>query len=202
MPSTWHLLSLLGDSRLLLPMAAVLLLAGWRGCSAWHESWAMALTVVGLVVLTSKLAFLGWGIGLASLDFTGFSGHSAISAVVWPMTLFIAAPTHRSGKWAAMLGLGLSAAVAYSRIPLNAHSWSEVISGGVLGALGSAWALSATKTAARRLHTGWAVLALAIGCCMPVLFPQVRTHHLVVQMAAALSGDGKAFDRSALHGEK
>jgi membrane-associated phospholipid phosphatase len=193
---------MLGDSRLLLPMAAVLLFAGWRVGTVWHVRWAMALMVVGLVVLASKLAFLGWGIGVASLDFTGFSGHAAMSAVVWPMAAFIAATTHRAGKWAAMLGFALAAAVGYSRIPLNAHSWSEVVSGGLLGAVASAWALDATSTSARRLNAGWAALALAIGCCMPVLFPQVRTHHIVVQMATALSGAAKAFDRSALHGEK
>jgi len=193
---------MLGDSRLLLPMAAVLLFAGWRVGTVWHVRWAMALMVVGLVVLASKLAFLGWGIGVASLDFTGFSGHAAMSAVVWPMAAFIAATTHRAGKWAAMLGFALAAAVGYSRIPLNAHSWSEVVSGGLLGAAASAWALDATSTSARRLNAGWAALALAIGCCMPVLFPQVRTHHIVVQMATALSGAAKAFDRSALHGEK
>lgn len=193
---------MLGDSRLLLPMSAVLLFAGWRVGTVWHVRWAMALMVVGLIVLASKLAFLGWGIGVASLDFTGFSGHAAMSAVVWPMTAFIAAATHRAGKWAAMLGFALAAAVGYSRIPLNAHSWSEVVSGGLLGAVASAWALDATSTSARRLNAGWAALALAIGCCMPVLFPQVRTHHVVVQMATALSGAAKAFDRSALHGEK
>lgn len=193
---------MLGDSRLLLPMAATLLLAGWRAGAVWHVRWAIALMVVGLIVLTSKLAFLGWGVGVASLDFTGFSGHAAMSAAVWPMTAFITSSTHRSGKWAAMLGFGLAAAVAYSRIPLNAHSWSEVISGGLLGAVGSAWVLAATSTASRRLHAGWAALALAIGCSVPIAFPQVRTHHLVVQMATALSGATKVFDRSALHGEK
>lgn len=202
MPSPWHSLSLLGDSRLLLPMAAVLLIAGWRAESPWRIRWALALAVVGLIVLASKLAFLGWGIGVPRLDFTGFSGHAAISAAIWPVTAYIAAPAHRSGRWAALLGLVLAVAVGYSRLPLNAHSWSEVIAGCALGALGSAWALAATATAARRLRARWAALALAAGCCVPVLFPQVRTHQLVVQMAKALSGATKEFDRSALHGEK
>lgn len=202
MPSPWHSLSLLGDSRLLLPMAAVLLIAGWRAESPWRIRWALALGVVGLTVLASKLAFLGWGIGVARLDFTGFSGHAAISAAIWPVTAYIAAPTHRSGRWAALLGLVLAVAVGYSRLPLNAHSWSEVIAGSALGALGSAWALAATATTARRLRARWAALALAVGCCVPVLFPQVRTHQLVVQMAKALSGAAKEFDRSALHVEK
>lgn len=193
---------MLGDSRLLLPMAAVLLFAGWRVGTVWHVRWAMALMVVGLVVLASKLAFLGWGIGVASLDFTGFSGHAAMSAVVWPMAAFIAATTHRAGKWAAMLGFALAAAVGYSRIPLNAHSWSEVVSGGLLGALGSVWVLCAATTDSRRPHTRWAALALVIGCAIPVIFPQVRTHQIVVQIAKTLSGATKEFDRSVLHGEK
>ena len=89
MPSTWHLLSILGDSRLLVPAALVLIVMGWHRASRWHLRWAVTLCVIGAMVLASKLAFLGWGIGIARLDFTGFSGHAAISAIVWPVVLWL-----------------------------------------------------------------------------------------------------------------
>jgi len=199
MPSPWHLLSTLGDSRLLLPMAAMLLIVGWRTDTTWYVRWALALLMVGLTVLVSKLAFLGWGIGVARFDFTGFSGHAAMSAVVWPMVMYVA--VGRSPRWDALLGFALAAAIGYSRIPLNAHSWSEIGAGLALGALGTAWVLGRERKP-RRLAAHWVALALFVGSCVPLMVPQLRTHQAVVQLAKALSGAAKEFDRSALHGKK
>lgn len=199
MHSPWHILSTLGDSRLLLPMAAVLLIVGWRTDTTWHVHWALALSVVGLIVLVSKLAFLGWGIGVARLDFTGFSGHAAMSAAVWPMVAYLVAG--RSPRWAALLGFALAAAIGYSRIPLNAHSWSEIGAGLALGALGTAWVLGRDKES-RLLPAHWVALALFVGGCVPLVLPQLRTHQAVVQLAKTLSGAAKEFDRSAMHGKK
>lgn len=199
MPQTWHLLSMLGDSRLLLPTAAVLMFAGWRAHSSWHWRWASALTVVGLLVLGSKLAFLGWGIGVARWDFTGFSGHAAMAAGVWPMVCYIAMPGDRSRRLMALLGLSLAGAVAYSRLPLNAHSWSEVISGWLLGAVASSLVLRGAQPVLG-LRCRWLVLALGMGICMPLAFPQIRTHQMVVALAKTLSGTAKEFDRSIWSG--
>jgi len=41
--------------------------------------------ITGAIVSASKLAFMGWGIGIRELDFTGFSGHSALFAAFWPI---------------------------------------------------------------------------------------------------------------------
>ncbi|PKH70087.1 phosphoesterase PA-phosphatase [Stenotrophomonas sp. Betaine-02u-21] len=197
MPSTWHLLSILGDSRLLVPAALVLIVMGWHRASRWHLRWAVTLCVIGAMVLASKLAFLGWGIGSARLDFTGISGHAAVSASIWPVLLAVCMP-RRSAPWVAVAGLLLAAVIAYSRLPLNAHSWSEVASGWLLGALGSAWTLrrlDATAPASPR----WLAAALIAGAFMPVAFPQATTHEAVVRLATALSGAKKAYVRSALH---
>ncbi|WP_249405047.1 MULTISPECIES: phosphatase PAP2 family protein [unclassified Stenotrophomonas] len=180
-------------------MAAVLLIVGWRTDTTWYVRWALALSVVGLTVLASKLAFLGWGIGVARLDFTGFSGHAAMSAAVWPMVMYVA--VGRSPRWAALLGFALAAAIGYSRIPLNAHSWSEIGAGLALGALGTAWVLGREKKP-WRLPAHWVALALLLGGCVPLMLPQLRTHQAVVELAKMLSGAAKEFDRSAIHGKK
>ena len=67
-----------------------------------------------LVVLVSKLAFLGWGIGSARLNFTGFSGHTMLSAAVWPVALWLVASraTHRTRVALAVLGWALAAGSA------------------------------------------------------------------------------------------
>ncbi len=197
MTNTWAMLSQLGDSRLLLPTAAVLIAAGAWQRHAWARRWAVVLIAVGLIVLASKLAFLGWGIGIARLDFTGFSGHAAISAIVWPVVLWLLFGSGQRGRWGGAVGLMLAIAVAYSRLPLNAHSWSEVISGFVLGAAGTLMTISGSASA-QRLHRGWVAAALLAGACVPVAIPQVHTHQMVVKLAKTLSGTVKEFDREML----
>lgn len=188
---------MLGDSRVLLPAALVLILIGWHQSSRWHLRWTTTLCIVGGLVLASKLAFLGWGIGSTRLDFTGISGHAALSASIWPVLLAVCMPGQRA-RWGAVIGLLLAAAIAYSRLPLNAHSWSEVASGWLLGSLAAAWTLRhlGPDAAAR---PGWFAAALIAGAFMPTAFPQATTHEAVVRLATALSGAKKAYVRSALH---
>lgn len=198
MHSFWHALSMLGDSRLLLPSAAVLISGGiWQG-HQWARRWALGLAAVSLMVLASKLAFLGWGLGVARWDFTGFSGHAAMSAAIWPLAIYVAIPKQAAGRWYALVGLLLAAAIAYSRLPLNAHSASEVVSGWALGTLASVWVASAPR-AGPRFSTLWFASALTIGICIPVAAPKIHTHVMIVQLAKSLSGATKEFDRSSLH---
>lgn len=197
MTNPWATLSQLGDSRLLLPTAVVLIAIGlWRG-QGWAPRWAVGLSAVGLIVLASKLAFLGWGLGIASVDFTGFSGHAAISAVVWPIVLWLLTGGVKASRWGAALGLLLAAFIGYSRLPLNAHTWSEIISGFALGAAASLATL-AGDTPTTRLRRRWVIAALAAGACVPAAIPQVHAHQMVVEVAKALSGSVKEFDREML----
>jgi hypothetical protein len=82
----WTYITALGDFDVLLPCIAIM--GSWLLWStstrllAWR--WLSVLTLVGTAVVMSKLVFTAWGIGIPSLDFTGFSGHSAMAATVWP----------------------------------------------------------------------------------------------------------------------
>ena len=71
-----------GDSTVLLPSAAalfiVLMLRKTSRLLAWQ--WSLLFGITGAIVCASKLAFMGWGLGIRELDYTGFSGHSALSA--------------------------------------------------------------------------------------------------------------------------
>ncbi|WP_113406408.1 phosphatase PAP2 family protein, partial [Escherichia coli] len=91
------------------------------------------------VVCISKLAFMGWGIGIREIDFTGFSGHTALSTAFWPILIWLltsrASSSLRGG--AVLLGFVLAGIVGYSRLMIHAHSVSEVVSGFILGACGS-----------------------------------------------------------------
>lgn len=191
----WATLSQLGDSRWLLPLSLVLILFGPKESRALRIRWAAGLAIAGSLTLASKLAFLGWGIGWARLDFTGFSGHATMTAAVYPVAVYLA--THgrlRPSLPLALLGSLLAAAIAYSRLPLNAHSASEVVSGWLLGTAATAFALLASR---REWRTPLPILAfsLAVGAAIPLLMPTVHTHDIVMRMATELSGREQVFNR-------
>lgn len=133
----WHWLTFLGDSMLLLPCAAIIvILLLWKADTrrtCWQ--WLLLFGGASAVVVVSKLAFLGWGIGSEAYDFTGFSGHSAMSASIWPVMLWILANRASRGMHIAAVAAGylLAAVVGLSRIILHAHSVSEVMAGLLLG---------------------------------------------------------------------
>ncbi len=131
-----------GDSTVLLPSAAalfiVLMLRKTSRLLAWQ--WSLLFGITGAIVCASKLAFMGWGLGIRELDYTGFSGHSALSAAFWPIFLWLfSARFPRLQKAAVATGYILAAVVGYSRLVIHAHSVSEVIAGLLLGAVGSAF---------------------------------------------------------------
>lgn len=138
----WQLISFFGDSTVLLPSAAalfiVLMLRKTSRLLAWQ--WSLLFGITGAIVCASKLAFMGWGLGIRELDYTGFSGHSALSAAFWPIFLWLLSARFSAGlrKAAVITGYVLAAVVGYSRLVIHAHSVSEVIAGLLLGAAGSA----------------------------------------------------------------
>ncbi|MGE6331755.1 hypothetical protein [Stenotrophomonas sp. NPDC077659] len=96
MPDAWKLLSSLGDSRWLLPMIAILLSSLPRSAFKWRALMAIALTAA--LTLASKLAYMGWEVGIASIDFTGFSGHAAMSSAIYPVAGTLLAGTSRPAR--------------------------------------------------------------------------------------------------------
>ncbi|HGY1117320.1 TPA: phosphatase PAP2 family protein [Escherichia coli] len=174
----WQLISFFGDSTVLLPSAAalfiVLMLRKTSRLLAWQ--WSLLFGITGAIVCASKLAFMGWGLGIRELDYTGFSGHSALSAAFWPIFLWLLSARFSAGvqKAAVAAGYALAAVVGYSRLVIHAHSVSEVIAGLLLGAAGSALFL---------LHSG----------------NKAPTQSLLGQVATAIGPLDKPFTRTDLH---
>jgi len=90
---------------------------------------------MGVVILT-KMAFIGWGIGIRSLDFTGFSGHAMRVAAVMPVLFYLILQRARFSVRVAgaIIGLLFAAIIGASRIAVHVHSVSEVVAGWLLGA--------------------------------------------------------------------
>lgn len=134
-----HLLSFLtdfGDPFLTVPLALTIqcwltVTRQWSAARCWAASFVCG---AGLVALT-KLAYAGWNIGIAVLHFTGVSGHSMLSAAVYPIAAAICAnraspATMRRSMYA---GLLFSLAIGVSRVAFGYHTWSEVVSGWLVG---------------------------------------------------------------------
>ena len=196
----WQTLTSAGDSAVLLPLIAWITLwlmipvstrlDGWR--------WIVAVCVCGGGVTLSKLLFMGWNIGIPGLDYTGLSGHSAMSMLVWPTTAALLS-RRTDVRWHALaIGAGVLFAlgIAVSRIVLKDHSVPEVILGsgyGLIVCVGFLWGRPATQQVSARaiaLFAGMGVL-IALASYGRV-FP---SQHILKQVAMELSGHDKVFSR-------
>ena len=201
--AAWALTTRLGEAQILLPAmaAAVLWLAWARPTRPLAAAWtAGAAAAVGLTT-ASKVAFIGWAVGVAAIDFTGFSGHSMSAALVLPVLARLAA-SRTPRPWprcAIALGYALAATVAVSRVMVGAHSVSEVVTGFALGAAASAVALRATQAPAQ-LPPRWLFAALALWLiALPVGGPPSNTHGMVTALALRLSGNAVPYTRQDMH---
>lgn len=200
---SWRTLTYFGDSMLLIPTAVIIaLVLPWKSDNrrtVWY--WLLAFGLAGLLVSISKIMFLGFGIGSARYNFTGFSGHSAMSATLWPVMMWLI-----SGRWptlwrALTIGIGylIPLMVGLSRLVIHAHSVSEVLAGLMLGfTLSSAFLLSQRRTALK----GFSVVQVAVAFLIPLLLMGhgrvATTQQFLERFSADLAGLEKPFTRADL----
>lgn len=169
-PTYWDVITRFGEVQTLLPAALWVCLALLRSQATrvLAYRWLFWLALVTLLNAASKLAFIGWGVGVASWNFTGFSGHAMFSAAIYPLLLVTLVARRSPGWHRAALGLGLvlAAGVALSRVMVNAHSVSEVVLGWLLGSGVTLLAMSRPALQSARWHLSvptllalWMVLA-------------------------------------------
>ncbi|HAY0632077.1 TPA: phosphatase PAP2 family protein [Serratia marcescens] len=200
----WYSLTFFGDSMLLLPSGIIVFAILMFVCRDWKQTaqWALLFGGVGAIVCASKLAFMGWGIGIRELDFTGFSGHSALSASIWPVMMWLLTGRFSTAvrKTAVLSGYALALLIGYSRLAIHVHSVSEVISGLALGGAASSaflWlqhniappALSYRKIAAALLLP---LLLINNGTIAP-------TQGLLEFIAVSIAPIDKPFTREDMH---
>ncbi len=193
LPHYWHQLTRFGEIQIILPAALLVILllsrrAQTRPLAAW---WLGALAVAVLVTTASKVAFIGWGLGIPELDFTGISGHAMIASAVYPLLMATLAsrwsPTWQIITFAA--GMMLALMVGISRVEIGAHSVSEVVIGLLLG--GSVSVIAIAKASLPRAVVR-SFLAIVVGVWLlflPLHAPQLQTHSWVTELSLRLSGN-------------
>lgn len=224
-PAFWHAVTRLGEAQILLPaclagLAWLALLARSRPAiesgtiggrvggaavarstlageaardTAWR--WALGLLLGTAVVTASKVAFIGYGIGSATLDFTGFSGHSMYATAVLPVLAALVA-----GRAGAACGFAVAGLVMVSRVVLHAHSWSEVAGGAMIGTPIASVALGRMLAPRALLRApSWLPLLLAAWLTLlPWRAPPSRTHDWVIQLSLQLSGRPFPYTRAQM----
>lgn len=202
----WPAITHFGNSVLLLSLAAALALYLLKsGAIRYAVFWLFSFGSAVMFVLISKIAFMGWGIGNASIDFTGVSGHSMLSTAVLP-TFTVLLTSRQSARFrfsAVCLSFALAFMVGISRLALETHSGSEVVAGWTVGLLVS---VPAIWLARRRRLALASITPVAVTFC--ILFaltsphgggPSPETHGLITQMALWASGRSTPFTRQMLH---
>src|SRR3569623_2096230 len=167
----WIVVTHLGAAGIMLPLLLVIATELWlAGQKSDLLAWMLAMSAGGAIVLGSKIAFIGWGWGSASLDFTGVSGHTMLATSILPVWMgrLLAEPGQRFSLSGVSLGLVIGAAVGVSRLALEAHSPSEVMAGWLLGLAISLTAYTVMRH--RRAVQGVAALA-APSCCWSLALP-------------------------------
>lgn len=203
---SWYWFTFFGDSMLLLPYAGlivvVLLLKADTRQACWQ--WLLLFFLAGGLVCFSKLAFMGWGVGSRTYNFTGFSGHSVLSSSIWPVMLWMlfnhARPAARAV--AVVGGYLLALAIGVSRLIIQAHSVSEVISGLGLGYLISTSFLLLQHSQHKhiRFFTNSQIVAMFIlPLLMVVQEKKEPTQNLLEQIAISVGPVTKVYTREDLH---
>ncbi|WP_027213034.1 phosphatase PAP2 family protein [Burkholderia sp. WSM2232] len=195
----WYSITSLGGAGMTLPLAfaiALWLAVGytWRMAAGWLLLLGAA---IGVVTVT-KLAFLGWGVGVRELDFTGVSGHAMLSTAVYPVALFLMLlRTHPAVRvLGVLLGLAAGMAVGVSRVVLSAHSPSEAVTGCLVGALA---ALLFVRMAWTAQPERLSVLPVAVSLMLLAVLMHgvhVPTQRWVTHIALKVSGHDRPFIRA------
>jgi len=199
----WQMLTYFGDSMLLLPSAVVLAFALFYNTSKLAPVcyWLVSFGSAGLIVSISKVLFLGFLIGSARYNFTGFSGHTTMSTTFWPVFFWFIArgfSFQRPLFWV-VLGYLSALTIAYSRLALHAHSPSEVICGFLLGCGCSLFFLAMQrKVAFKPISLIELLLIIALPLFLVSQGKPATTQHFLGTLAAKLAGMEQPHTRQQL----
>ncbi|WP_454056333.1 phosphatase PAP2 family protein [Cupriavidus sp. Marseille-Q8015] len=218
----WHLVTRLGESTLLMPCAAVVCASLWLGPARRDRRnaarWMVTFGVAVAIVVASKLAFMGWGIGSHALDFTGVSGHAMMSAALWPVLARLLVPdtpapaapssqlagrpprSTRASMLALVAGMTLATMVAVSRLVLGLHSPAEAAAGLAVGFAASGAFLAWADKPLRAAPLMAALTVVLLAAAVPVRALSLPTHHWLEAVAVQLSGRDRPYRRDNWRG--
>jgi membrane-associated phospholipid phosphatase len=193
----WSHLSALGGLNVTGVLALVIV--AWLGAArCWRLalSWCLLFGSALLLAVVTQMAFIGWGIGIEALSFTGFSGHATRAAAVFPVALFLLAEREGERVRNMALGLGvlLGVGVALARVKVGAHSPSEALGGCLLGLL-TAWLFMLRARTVRAFSPQPLLLGLLAAIVLLPRADPINSHQWLTAAALKLSGRDRVYLR-------
>ncbi|MES2407857.1 MAG: phosphatase PAP2 family protein [Pseudomonadota bacterium] len=196
---SWFKLTSFGGIVVTAPAAAAITAWLMLGRSWRLAAWWCALFMGGMaIVVVTKIAFIGWGLGIRSLDFTGISGHAMRATAVYPVLLYLLMLRSTSPS-VRLLGLitgwVIAIAIDISRVVIHAHSISEAVAGFILGGLISVIFLrNAASLKAFRINR-WALTAGLLAVVAATYLKPVPTERWIEDVALVISGHDQPYTR-------
>jgi hypothetical protein len=202
--SAWVSITDCGDSSIMVPAVLVIalwMLAGrnWKRAALWLGSCGAAMVLVA----ASKIAFIGWGVGIEALDFTGFSGHSMLSVAVLSATGWVLSEGFglNARLASATGGLSLGLVIAVSRVVLHYHSPAEVVAGSLVGtAVAAGFAIGERRVSGTtRAVAKWPLILGLVLPTLPLHGQRAPSDQVFTALALRISGHAKPFTRTDWH---
>lgn len=180
--------------------AAVVILVNLLSARAWRlaAGWALWFGAAMILVVVTKLAFIGWGIGNQSWDFTGLSGHATRACAVLPVFGYLICQTADARCRTVGVGIGtiLGLLIAFSRIAVHVHSVAEAASGALLGLLVAAIFVRAARRFEMPGRGLWLTLAALAGLLVNMVGEPAPSQQMLTGIALTLSGHSRPFTRA------
>ncbi|WP_246542337.1 phosphatase PAP2 family protein [Collimonas antrihumi] len=160
--------------------------------------WCFLFTFGLVLVAVTKIAFVGWGIGIQSLDFTGFSGHAMRATAVMPVLFYLllqkAPPLARlSGV---ILGFALGVIIGISRLVVHAHSVSEAVTGCLVGGMVALSFFWLSRSLPKPELHRWLIVLTLIPVFLTAQAKPAPTERWLNGVALYISGHDKPFART------
>lgn len=168
--------------------------------------WWSILFAAGMgIVIATKMAFIGWGIGIRAIDFAGFSGHAMRAAAVLPVLLYLILQRTRFIVRAGGVALGFACAamIGVSRVVLHTHSVSEVVAGLLLGAAISLPFIHIAHTSLSKHVFKPLRIALSLLALLPAPYVHpAPTQQWLTELTLYFSGHDHPYPRADWRAEK
>lgn len=195
---SWLHITGLGDTVVMLPAATAI--AVWLAMTrAWRMAlvWCLMFGTGLMAVVATKIAFVGWGIGIRALDFTGISGHAMRASAVLPVLCYLGLREAPAVLRHAGLSLGIigGALLTLSRVAVQAHSVSEALAGFLLGSLISLSFICLCHCRPALRIPSW-LLALTLLALIPSSYANpAPTSRWINGVALYLAGHDRPYER-------
>jgi hypothetical protein len=153
-----------------------------------------------LLVVSTKVAYLGWGIGIRSLNFTGISGHAMTATSTLTVAGYFAGGGY--SKFAAIVGscLGcfLALMIAISRVVLGFHSPAEAVIGCALGFSIAVATIGMIREYPKVATVPFVFVFALVALVIIVHGKEAPTENLITRIAHYLSGRSIPFTRGGI----